>query len=413
MRDGVGLVAVIGQEHAARRVGRGLRALRTRGGDTAGVVGLEAGRVRREAGVAWLDDEPALDALGGATALGATLRLGPGPLDRDRAVGLVDPPAVPAVGRVGEQVVAAVLAGALVDAVEGIALETPSEVLLALVQRSSQRTLVNRVVDALWGLRGGFAGVVACEGRLVAVRDAWGLRPLVIGRDEGSWVVASDARAVEACGATLLRAVEPGELVVIEGANLMSVRPLPRRPAAACVMEVLGLGAPGDPFDGREVDALRRRLGAELAAGAVEADQVVAADAASVPAALAWAEATRARYEAVFIEGESAVSRCAGQAVVLLTGGPEGAERARRLLRAGAREVHLRALAPPPSHACPYGVAVEGWDDTPGLSVDRLRAALGRDVRGAGLCDGCLSGVWPVMPETREEQLALFRGRSG
>ncbi|MCB9666484.1 MAG: hypothetical protein H6732_20405 [Alphaproteobacteria bacterium] len=423
-----------GHGRAARLVARGLRALAHRGGRAAGLVAVPGDvRARREAHDAFLDDEPALEALRGDLAIGCRHGRETSP---DAPVGLVDAVRLPRVATVAGQPVAVAVAGGFAAparlrrelAEQGVALgpPTPDELLLHLIARSRQRTLVNRVVDALWRAPGGYGVLVAAPGVLVAVRDPQGLRPLLLGRVDGATVVATEEAALVAMGAVTLRALLPGEMLIVDDRGQASVEPFGRRTVAPCAQELAQLAAGTSQLHGASAWEARTRLGEELGYAAPAAiDVVVAAGAAALPAAHAFA-AVLQKPVVPALGGHTAVPELvAGRRVALVDLAPgedlRGAVGA--LTAAGAAAVHVRGAVPRRQRACPYGVdgrelvvgeAPEAWATRLGatsvawLPAERLGVALGEVGLPAGACTACVGGALPLPPEGEADQLPLF-----
>lgn len=409
MHDTAGFVGVFGRFSAATLVARGLRGLVTRGGDVAGIVAIDGMRVRskRAPGVAWLSDEAAVDALAGRVALGASLHLVDADAARDTGLGLIDPPRLPATAHLDDGPVALLVSGGLVTVPDGvIGAADASDAVLQLVRRSGQRTAVNRLVDALHGVQGGYVVLLATRDRLVVATDPHGVRPVVVGALDEAVVVASDTRALLRVGAVPVRALSPGEVVVVDDSGIASLRPFPRRRDAPCVQEVLCLGSGDDVVAGRPVEGWRQAIGAELARVSPADADVVTCVPGQEAVALGWARATSSPFEPLLADGHASPSRVAGRGVVLIADPGAGGAALRALQAAGAREVHLRWPGPAATQPCPFGLVSRPSGDAPtraGLSLLELRAVL------TG-CDGCLGGAFAVTADARDGQLPLFRG---
>lgn len=430
--DGTILAATFGHVRAAQTVADALAGLAGRvPRASVGIAGLGPDGVRtRRTG-----DDRLLGAAEGEVPPGtvAVGRLAPAPSAAVH-VGLEDPPAWPAVGRVDlERVVVAVaghpvgLAG-LADelAAGGAALpsDDASHVVLASLARSRQRTLVNRVVDALLRVEGAFAAVVATADQLVVGRDRHGLVPLVLGYVDDAVVAASDEAAILAAGGRVARELDAGEIVVVTSRGETSIRPFPRRPVSRCGVATVALASDA-AVRGAPVWALRGDLGARLARTAPEADVVVAASpgATRLADALAGARGTRRVSPWLPARGRVALGEPVhGQEVLLVASGVDESLAAdvAALLAAGADAVHVVAALGPPVRACPYGVVVPAVDEAPAdrwaarlgaasvtwLDLPVLDAALRAD--GTGACLGCLGGAWPIEPAPGRDQLPLF-----
>lgn len=431
------LCAVHGHPHAARLVARGLRALVDRTRATASGIAVAAAtpRSRRGAGLAPIEDEAALEALGGPIAVGE-LHDAAG---FEATLGLVDAPGRPVIARVadGWAIVAANGRAPAHEAIvreilqAGVALqgETPAHLLMALLARARQRTTVNRLVEALWRMEGAHAFVIATPTHLIGVRDPHGLRPLVLGTVDGATVLASDEAAVFATGGAVVRGIEPGEMVVVDEVGTVSLRPFASRAPSPCAQEAIQLASDGSTLEGRGVWGLRVRLGEELARERPAlVDVVVASDAGSRPAAAGFARGLGVPEVAALIEAPSLPPRAVADAItgrrVALVGiglGEGLRARVAALLLGGAAEVHVRAVAPPRVRACLYGLSGDvapmdteevlagrlGAASVAWTSAERLAGVLRVD-RPGGWCTGCLGGAWPIPPESDLEQLPLF-----
>ncbi len=330
-----------------------------------------------------------------------------------------------------------------------------TEVVLHLLAASAQETFVNRLVEALYQVEGAYSMVLLAEGRLVAVRDPWGFRPLVLGRLGEAWVVASESCALDLLGARLIREVEAGEMIIIDAQGLQSLQPLPRRPRRACVFEQIYFARPDSVVFGRPVYGWRHELGRRLAEEhPVAADVVIPVPDSGLPGALGYAEQSRLPFQLgllrshyvgrTFIEPSQQIRDLgvklklspvrevlAGRRVVVVDDSLVRGTTARKIVRMlrdqGAAEVHLRITAPPTTGGCFYGVdtpdrdallaarmspaQIGAWleaDSLGYLSLEGLRAVQGED-RGR-YCEACFSGDYPVRPgaEGPAQQLPLF-----
>ena len=297
-------------------------------------------------------------------------------------------------------------------------------------------------------VEGAFSFVLMDAQRLYGVRDPHGFRPLCLGRlgpagrPEG-WVLASESPALDVVGATFVRELEAGEMVVIDGDGVRSeqVYPSGEVEPALCIFEFVYFARPDSKLYGQEVHGTRRRMGELLAEQApVEADLVMGVPDSGVPAAEGYARRSGIPYGQglvknryigrTFIEPDQksrvdAVRRkfnplrdnIAGKRLVVVDDSivrgttPRGI--VGMLRDAGAREVHLRISSPPFRWPCFYGIDTPersqllaarmdedemadflGADSLAYITIDKLREAI--DVPGAGFCDACLSGDYPV-----------------
>ncbi len=324
-----------------------------------------------------------------------------------------------------------------------------SECIIHLMARSLQRTIPERMEDALRRVEGAFSIVAMTASQLIGVRDPLGVRPLVLGRLGDAHVLASETCALDIVGAELVREVEPGEMVVIEGGEVESLRPFrPKRPRF-CVFEHVYFSRPDSIIGGRSVYETREAIGRVLAAEApAEADLVCPVPDSGTPAAIGYAAASgipfamgivRNQYVGrTFIEPTEQIRNMGvrlklnvnralvrGKRVVLVDDSVVRGTTSRKIkemvLDAGAAEVHFRIASPPTAWPCFYGVdtperskllasnmtedemcAHLGVDSLRFISLDGLYRAVGeaegRDAAQPQYCDACFSGDYPVEP---------------
>ena len=260
-----------------------------------------------------------------------------------------------------------------------------SEVILHLVARSRKGALVDRFIDALSQIEGGYALVALSNTHLIGARDPLGIRPLVLGELNGQPVLASETCALDTIGARFVRDIEHGEVVVIsERGQVRSLRPFPAARARPCLFEYVYFSRPDSVVNGRSVYEVRKRMGARLARETgVSADVVVPVPDSGVPAALGFAQASGLPYELgiirshymgrTFIQPTQSVRELGvrmkhspnravleGKRVVLIDDsivrGTTSLKIVRMVREAGAREVHLRSASPPIKWPDFYGI---------------------------------------------------------
>lgn len=444
-RDGSGLFGIVGSPTAATCVLDGLRSLQHRGGAGVSIASADGTHVRalRSRGSVSQVDPDAVQPLEGTLAIGQVFGgLGPPdlaglPLDGgDRMV----------LGHTSSGPLAAALAGRFTNGTrlrrelkeKGALFQTESdaEILLHLVAQSSQRTIVNRVVDALWKVEGAFSLLLLGPELLVAVRDPRGFRPLVVGRRDGALVVAGEDVAIRECGGVVQRSIAPGEMVVVQRGAVQSVRPFPSQAPSRCSQELIGLARHDAKVHDQSPYDVRTRLGERLGrlAPATDADIVLAVP-QDEPYALGYARAIDRPYERGLLpvwgspdDWMVVASVVGGKRVALVSRSVLTGQDARRavakLREAGALEVHLRVATPAISRACVYGVPSptteelasarrpdEGelalWLDVESLSF-LPRPELLETLGTQGWCTACVAGEHPVAPEEADDQLPLF-----
>ena len=293
-----------------------------------------------------------------------------------------------------------------------------SEVILHLIARSRKARMVDRFVEALTEIEGGYALVCLTTRKLIGARDPLGIRPLVIGRLGEAWVLASETCALDQVGARFLRDVEHGEVVVIDEAGLTSYRPFPAARARPCAFEYVYFSRPDSVVNGRSVYDVRKAMGARLAAEQpADADVVVPVPDSGVPAALGFAGASGIPFEMgiirshyagrTFIQPTQGVRELgvrlkhspnpavlAGRRVVLLDDsivrGTTSLKIVRMVREAGAKEVHLRSASPPITWPDFYGIDMPEREQllAAGKSVEEMRRFLEVDSLGFLSVDG-------------------------
>jgi amidophosphoribosyltransferase len=327
-----------------------------------------------------------------------------------------------------------------------------SEVILHLIARSRKARIVDRFIDALARIEGGYALVAQTPKKMIGARDPLGIRPLVLGKLGTAHVLASETCALDQIGATFLRDVEHGEVVVIDEDGLTSLKPFPARAARPCLFEYVYFSRPDSVVNGRSVYGVRKRMGHGLAQEhAVEADVVVPVPDSGVPAALGYAQESGIPYEMgiirshylgrTFIQPSQGArqqgvrmkhspnrSVLEGKRVVLIDDsivrGTTSVKLVRAVREAGAKEVHLRSASPPILWPDFYGIDMPERDqliaanktmeemraflevDSLGfLSVEGLYRAMGeagRDASAPQFTDHYFTGDYPTRLLDRE-----------
>ncbi|MFT4009350.1 MAG: amidophosphoribosyltransferase [Nocardioidaceae bacterium] len=313
-----------------------------------------------------------------------------------------------------------------------------------LLAADPDRTLEENAIEVLPTVRGAFSFVFMDENTLYAARDPQGIRPLVLGRLESGWVVASESAALATIGAVTVREIEPGELVVIDESGLRSHRFAEAKPKG-CVFEYVYLARPDATIAGRGVHQARVEMGRLLAkAYPVDADLVIPVPESGTPAAIGYAEASGIPYGQGFVKNAyvgrtfiqpSQTLRQLGIRLKLnalehvirgkrlvvvddsIVRGNTQRAQVRMLREAGALEVHVRISSPPVKWPCFYGIdfATRAELIATGLGVEEIRASIGADSLGYiseddmilatgrprdQLCAACFTGEYPVeLPE--------------
>jgi amidophosphoribosyltransferase len=329
-----------------------------------------------------------------------------------------------------------------------------TEVIIHLVATSSYRPLLDRFIDALKQVEGAYSLVCLTAEGMIACRDPLGVRPLVMGRLGDAYIFASETVALDVVGATFIRSVEPGELIIVSDQGLRSHRPFGDVRPRPCIFEHIYFSRPDSVLDGASVYSVRKAIGAELAReNPVDADYVVPVPDSGVPAAIGYAQASGIPFELgiirshyvgrTFIQPSDSVRHLGvklkhnansalihGKRLVLIDDsivrGTTSLKIVQMLRDAGAREVHMRIASPPTRHSCFYGVdtperakllaaqmSVSQMNDyiradsLAFVSIDGLYRALGEDLRDEAqpqYCDACFTGAYPTRLTDHEAQ---------
>ena len=317
-----------------------------------------------------------------------------------------------------------------------------SEVILHLIARSRKAKIVDRFVEALHQIEGGYALIALTNRKMIGVRDPLGIRPLVLGDLAGKAVLASETCALDMIGARFVRDVENGEMVVIDENGVESIKPFPARAARPCVFEYVYFSRPDSVVHGRSVYEVRKRMGARLAREhGVEADVVVPVPDSGVPASLGYAAESGIPFEMgiirnhyigrTFIQPSQGVrelgvrmkhspnrAALSGKRVVLIDDsivrGTTSVKIVRMVREAGAKEVHLRSASPPIKWPDFYGIDMPDRDKLLAAtkSLSEMRQMLEVDSLGflsvEGLYDAM--GVGPRDPENPQFTDHYFTG---
>jgi amidophosphoribosyltransferase len=318
--------------------------------------------------------------------------------------------------------------------------------------RSDGRDLEVALERVLPRLAGGFSFVLMDDARLIGVRDRHGFWPLVLGRVEGGWVLASETAALDIVGAHFVREIEPGEMVVIDASGLREHRFAEPDPKL-CLFEFVYFARPDTYLYGRSVHAARQRMGEELAAQApVDADMVMPVPESGIPAAQGYARASgipygdglvKNRYVGrTFIQPSAQLRRggvrmklnplrenIRGKRLVVvddsIVRGTTTRQVVAMLREAGAEEVHFRVSSPPYKWPCFYGMdtgrrsellaadmsvgEIKDFlqvDSLSYLELDRVVGATGAPADA--FCTACLSGHYTVpVPDLADAKLVL------
>jgi amidophosphoribosyltransferase len=440
-------------EEVAKLTYYGLYALQHRGQEAAGMAVSDGAAVvvYKDLGlVAQVFDEPTLGALTGHLAIGHTRYSTTGSCTWENAQpsyrtsshggGI-------ALGHNGNLTNTAELAAAFTEngGVDHARIDEPratsdSDLITAMIAGWPDLSLEAAAMRVLPILRGAFSLVFMDENTIYAARDAHGVRPLVLGRLERGWVVASESAALDIVGASFVREVEPGELIAIDEHGLRSqqfAEPTPK----GCLFEYVYLARPDTAIAGRSVQETRVEVGRRLAhEHPIDGDLVIPVPESGTPAAVGYAEASGIPYGIglvknayvgrTFIQPSNTIrqlgirlklnplrSAIAGKRLIVVDDSIVRGNTQRALVRmlreAGAREVHVRISSPPVQWPCFYGIDFASRAEliANGLTVEQVCASIGADTLGyisleqlveattidqPKLCTACFTGEYPI-----------------
>ena len=183
---------------------------------------------------------------------------------------------------------------------EGAIFRTTSdtETIVQLIARSNRDKFIDKLIDALFQIQGGYSLVLMTNKKLVGVRDPYGIRPLVVGKLKESFIFASETCALDIVGAKFIREVENGEIIIIENKEMKSIKPFPKQKERPCVFEYIYFARPDSLIGGKCAYEYRKNLGQELARETdLKADLVVPVPDSGVPAAIGYAEQSKKKFE--------------------------------------------------------------------------------------------------------------------
>ncbi|MBK8839191.1 MAG: amidophosphoribosyltransferase [Hyphomonadaceae bacterium] len=461
-----GVFGVFGREDAAVLTALGLHALQHRGQEACGIVTFDGkgGTFRSErhmglVGDSFSEETGAISRLPGRMAIGHNRYSTSGrvvlrniqPIYGDLAHGGL------AVAHNGNLTNARAIHRELVQNGAIFQSTMDTEVVLQLTARSMRNRIEDRFIDALRQLEGGYAFVALTNDKMIGARDPWGLRPLVLGAlEDGSPVLCSETCALDAIGASFVRNIEAGEVVVIDKNGVESLTPFPVTRASPCVFEYVYFARPDSIMHGQSIYETRRRFGRILASEAhVDADIVCPVPDGGNPAALGFAEASsipfgfgiiRNHYVGrTFIQPtqtgrQRSISRkhapnrplLEGKRVVLVDDSIVRGNTSQRIVQmirdAGASEIHFRVASPPIKHPDFYGIDMPSKEEliASSMSIDQMRRylkvdslafislpgfyeALGQGKRvdhAPQFADHCFTGDYPTRLIDRDHDMA-------
>jgi len=323
-----------------------------------------------------------------------------------------------------------------------------TETIVQLIAKSKRLKLIDKLVDALFKIQGGYALAILLNKKLIGVRDPFGIRPLVIGKLNKSYILASETCALDIIGAKYIREVENGEIVIFSENGLESIKPFPKMKERPCIFEYIYFSRPDSIVKNTSFYEYRKKLGSELAKEThIQSDLIIPVPDSGVPAAIGYSEETKKNVELgiirnhyvgrTFIEPTQQIrsfgvklkhninkSLVKDKSLILvddsLVRGTTSIKIIKMLYEAGAKELHLRIASPPIKYPDYYGVDTPNKNellasklDLEGmrklinattlkfLSIEGLYKSMGYEKRNSSypqFTDHCFTGEYPIKP---------------
>ncbi len=451
LKEECGVFGIIGDIDAAAHTGLGLHALQHRGQEAAGIVSFDGTQFHSHRGLGHVSENfksEVVERLTGSMAIGHTRYSTTGgtilrnvqPFFHEFEFGGF------AIAHNGNLTNAMTLRRELQK--RGCLFQSTSdtEVVSHLIAVSVHGSVEERLIGALRQIEGAYSFVCLTNNGIIGARDPLGVRPLVLGKLDKAYILASETCALDIIGAEFVRDIEPGEVVILTDQGIRSVKPFPKQNPRFCVFEYIYFARPDSNMEGHNVYEVRKAIGAQLAIESpVDCDVVVPVPDSGVPAALGFAAQAGKPFELgiirnhyvgrTFIQPTDKTRHLGvkrkhnpnkgvldGKRVVLvddsIVRGTTSTKIVDMVRQAGAKEVHMRISSPPTAHPCFFGIDTPSYDkllaaqhDLAGMakllgvdslafiSVDGLYKAAGEANRNAErpqFCDACFTGDYPL-----------------
>ncbi|MBL8832651.1 MAG: amidophosphoribosyltransferase [Rhodospirillales bacterium] len=459
LKEECGIFGILGHKDAGALAALGLHALQHRGQEAAGIIAFDGRQFHTHRAVGLVGDnfgdQKVIAALKGDTAIGhvrystsgGTIMRNIQPLFAEFEFGGFG------LAHNGNLTNAETLRRSLIKRGSIFQSTSDTEVIVHMMAQA-QGDVTTRLIAALNQVEGAYSLTCIAKDKIIAVRDPRGVRPLVLGKLDGSWVVTSETCALDIIGADYVRDLEAGEMVVIDRNGIRSMKPFRPEVKRFCVFEYIYFARPDSVTEGISVYEARKRIGAELSReSGLPADLVVPVPDSGVPAALGYAQESGIPFDLgiirnhyvgrTFIEPSDQIRHLgvklkhnanraglAGKRVILvddsIVRGTTSKKIVEMVRQAGATEVHMRISSPPTKHSCFYGIdtpessqllaskndvaamaRIIGVDSLAFISIDGLYRAMGepgRDPKAPRFCDACFTGEYPTRLTDIEER---------
>ncbi|MFZ5352511.1 MAG: amidophosphoribosyltransferase [Bacillota bacterium] len=326
-----------------------------------------------------------------------------------------------------------------------------SEVIASLIAKNYKTSIEDAIADTMDIIKGSYALVMMTNDKLIGVRDKHGLRPLVIGKLEDGYVLASESCALDTLGAEFVRDVEPGEIIIIDDSGMKNIKAAESIEKRTCIFEYIYFARPDSIMDGISIYRVRENAGRILAKEQpADADVVICVPDSGTPAAIGYAQASGIPYAVgliknkyigrTFIQPSQTVretgvtlklnplkANIQGKRVVMvddsIVRGTTSKKIVQALRDAGAKEVHVRVSSPVVSYPCYFGIDTPTRKELVGANyyIEKIRERIGADSlgylsiegllesvgsKGEGYCTACFCGDYPMeVPEESDKHV--------
>ena len=450
-----GIFGIFGSSEAHLLTALGLHALQHRGQEATGMVSFDGKQFKAKRGLGHVSENfnaasMKMDELAGYAAIGHNRYSTTGqseirniqPFLTELAFGDF------AIAHNGNLTNAERVRGSLIDTGSLFQSTTDTETIIHLIARSKRNKVEERIKEALLQIEGAYALIALVDNMMIGIRDPLGVRPLILGKLNNSYILPSETCALDIIGADYIRDIEPGEMVLITENSLKSLRISEPLKSRFCIFEYIYFSRPDSVINQKSVYKARKMIGAELARESkVSADLVIPVPDSGVPAALGYAQESGIRFEfgsirnhyigrtfiqpsqdarssSVMMKHNANANIISGKDIILVDDSIVRGTTSRKIVKmmreAGAKSVHMRIASPPTTNPCFYGVDTPSKenliaaqlnledirneieaDSLAFISIHGLYRAMGetkRNTQSPQYCDACFTGDYQIAP---------------
>ena len=450
-----GIFGIFGSPEAHLLTALGLHALQHRGQEATGMVSFDGKQFKAKRGLGHVSENfnaasMKMDELAGYAAIGHNRYSTTGqseirniqPFLTELAFGDF------AIAHNGNLTNAERVRGSLIDTGSLFQSTTDTETIIHLIARSKRNKVEERIKEALLQIEGAYALIALVDNMMIGIRDPLGVRPLILGKLNNSYILTSETCALDIIGAEYIRDIEPGEMVLITENIVKSLRISEPLKSRFCIFEYIYFSRPDSVINKKSVYKARKMIGAELARESkVSADLVIPVPDSGVPAALGYAQESGIRFEfgiirnhyigrtfiqpsqdarssGVMMKHNANANIISGKDIILVDDSIVRGTTSRKIVKmmreAGAKSVHMRIASPPTTNPCFYGVDTPSKenliaaqlnledirneieaDSLAFISIHGLYRAMGetkRNKQSPQYCDACFTGDYPIAP---------------